>query len=77
MRPAAPTRGGRKPRDKGSRFERSLVRLFQDHGLAAERVPPTARCEPLVILRLPLAIEIATAAERAKSITQFHEEDAS
>jgi Holliday junction resolvase len=31
--------GGRKPRDKGYRFERALVRLFQDHGRSAERVP--------------------------------------
>src|ERR1700740_2976001 len=31
--------GGRRPRAKGNRFERSLVRLFQDAGFASERVP--------------------------------------
>jgi hypothetical protein len=31
--------GGRASRDKGSRMERAIVRLLQDHGLAAERVP--------------------------------------
>jgi Archaeal holliday junction resolvase (hjc) len=35
----APKRGGSASRDKGNRFERSIVRLLQDHGLAAERVP--------------------------------------
>jgi hypothetical protein len=37
-RPANLT-GGRAPRDKGSRLERALVRLFQDAGFGAERVP--------------------------------------
>jgi Holliday junction resolvase len=31
--------GGRAPRDKGNRFERAIVKLFQDRGLGAERVP--------------------------------------
>jgi Holliday junction resolvase len=31
--------GGRKSRDKGNRFERAIVRLLQDHGFGAERVP--------------------------------------
>jgi Holliday junction resolvase len=31
--------GGRAPKAKGSRFERALVKLLQDHGLGAERVP--------------------------------------
>jgi Holliday junction resolvase len=31
--------GGRAPRAKGDRFERAIVRLLQDHGLGAERVP--------------------------------------
>jgi hypothetical protein len=31
--------GGRASRDKGNRTERAIVRLLQDHGLAAERVP--------------------------------------
>lgn len=31
--------GGRRSRDKGNRFERAIVRLLQDAGLAAERVP--------------------------------------
>ena len=31
--------GGRAPRDKGSRTERAVVRLLQERGLAAERVP--------------------------------------
>lgn len=34
-----PKRGGRRSRDKGNRVERHLVRLFQDAGFAAERVP--------------------------------------
>jgi Holliday junction resolvase len=37
--PQAKKRGGRASRDKGSRFERAIVRLLQDAGLAAERVP--------------------------------------
>jgi hypothetical protein len=32
-------RGGRASRDKGSRLERAIVRLFQDHSLGAERIP--------------------------------------
>ena len=32
-------RGGRASRDKGDRFERAVVRLLQDAGLGAERVP--------------------------------------
>jgi hypothetical protein len=31
--------GGRAPRSKGDRLERAIVKLLQDHGLAAERVP--------------------------------------
>lgn len=31
--------GGRAPRQKGNRFERAIVRLFQDAGFGAERVP--------------------------------------
>lgn len=31
--------GGRASRDKGNRGEREAVRILQDHGLAAERVP--------------------------------------
>ena len=33
------SRGGRASRDKGSRTERAIVRLLQEHGLAGERVP--------------------------------------
>jgi Holliday junction resolvase len=106
--------GGRKSRDKGNRFERSLVRLFQDAGFGAERVPLSGsacgsycgdltvpvigrdliveakarasgfrtlyqwlenrdalvvradRREPIVVVRLSLAIEVAVAAERGK-----------
>jgi Holliday junction resolvase len=36
---AQSTSGGRSPRDKGNRLERAIVRLFQERGLAAERVP--------------------------------------
>ncbi len=32
-------RGGRASRDKGNRLERAVVRLLQDRGLGAERVP--------------------------------------
>jgi hypothetical protein len=35
----AKKRGGRASRQKGNRLERAIVRLLQDHGLAAERVP--------------------------------------
>jgi hypothetical protein len=31
--------GGRAPRQKGARLERALVRLLQDNGLGAERIP--------------------------------------
>jgi Holliday junction resolvase len=31
--------GGRASRDKGNRAERAIVRLLQERGLAAERVP--------------------------------------
>lgn len=31
--------GGKASRNKGNRFEREIVDLFQEHGLAAERVP--------------------------------------
>jgi hypothetical protein len=31
--------GGRAPKAKGSRFERAIVKLLQDAGLGAERVP--------------------------------------
>ena len=37
--PQAKSRGGRASRDKGNRFERAIIRLLQDQGLAAERVP--------------------------------------
>ncbi len=36
-------RGGRTSRQKGNRLERAIVRLLQDHGLGAERVPLSAR----------------------------------
>ena len=110
--------GGRRPRDKGNRAERALVRLLQGSGFAAERVPLSGsaggrfsgdvsipllgvdRCvevkvrgtgfgqlynwlegrdllvakadrrEPLVILPLRLAVEIAQAAERGKAAPQ-------
>jgi Holliday junction resolvase len=35
----AQNRGGRAPRAKGNRLERAIVRLLQDAGLGAERVP--------------------------------------
>jgi Holliday junction resolvase len=33
------SRGGRASRDKGNRAERAIVRLLQERGFAAERVP--------------------------------------
>ena len=33
------SRGGRASREKGNRTERAIVRLLQEHGFAAERVP--------------------------------------
>jgi Holliday junction resolvase len=106
------SRGGKASRQKGNRAERALVRLLQNHGFTAERVPLSGsaggsyvgdltvpllgsdRCvevkvrgdgfkqlydwldgrdllmvkadrrDPLVVLPLRLAIEIAAAAER-------------
>jgi hypothetical protein len=106
--------GGRASRNKGNRAERALVRLLQENGFAAERVPLSGaaggsylgdltvpllgvdrvvevkvrargfaqlydwladrdllvvkadRREPLVVVPLKLAIQIARAAERAK-----------
>jgi hypothetical protein len=113
--------GGRRPRDKGNRAERALVRLLQGRGFAAERVPLSGsaggrfggdvtvpllgvdRCvevkvrgtgfgqlydwlegrdllvaradrrEPLVILPLRLAVEIAQAAEQGKAVTALRD----
>jgi Holliday junction resolvase len=107
-------KGGKRSRDKGNRTERTLVRLLQDHGFGAERVPLSGaaggsylgdltvpllgrdhvvevkaradgfrelykwleqrhmlvvkadRREPLVILPLRLAVEIARVAEGKK-----------
>jgi hypothetical protein len=107
--------GGRASRDKGARAERAIVRLLQEHGFAAERVPLSGaargrfggdvsvpflgrdhrveskirrngfrelykwlegsdflvvradRFEPLLVLRLRFAVEIAALAERAKN----------
>jgi hypothetical protein len=112
-----PKIGGRKSRDKGNRAERALVRILQENGFAAERVPMSGsaggsycgdltvpllgvdrvaevkvrargfaqlydwlvdrdllvvradRKEPLVVVPLKLAIQIARAAERAKELT--------
>lgn len=109
-----PRRGGRRPRDKGNRFERRLVAALQRAGIAAERVPLSGsaggkyagdlsipvlgidrRCEckarnngfaqlytwlaqrdllivrqdrrePLVVIPLKLAVEIAVAADRGR-----------
>ena len=106
--------GGRASRQKGNRTERAIVRLLQEHGFAAERVPLSGsargrfggdvsmpllgvdrrvevkarangfrqlydwlngadflvvkgdRLEPLVVLPLKLATEIAAVAERNK-----------
>jgi hypothetical protein len=108
-------RGGRASRDKGNRLERAIVRLLQDHGFGAERIPLSGstggsysgdltvpilgrdlvveakarangfarlyswlegrdvlviradRCDVIVVLRLGLAAEIASAAERRKA----------
>jgi Archaeal holliday junction resolvase (hjc) len=35
----AKKRGGRTSRDKGNRLERAIVKLLQEHGLGAERIP--------------------------------------
>jgi Holliday junction resolvase len=106
--------GGRASRQKGNRAERAIVRLLQEHGFAAERVPLSGaargrfggdvsvplldvdrrvevkcrrdgfrqlydwleghdflvvkadRLDPLVVVPLKLAAEIAARAERAK-----------
>ena len=107
--------GGRASRQKGDRTERAIVRLLQEHGFAAERVPLSGsargrfsgdvsmpllgidrrvevkarangfrrlydwlgdhdflivkadRLEPLVVLRLKFASEIAALAEQTKN----------
>ena len=48
--------GGRKSRQKGNRAERALVRLLQDHGIAAERVPLSGSAGGSFVgdLRVPL-----------------------
>ena len=106
--------GGRASRQKGNRTERAIVRLLQERGFAAERVPLSGaahgrfggdvsvpvlgidrrievkcrgngfrelyrwlngadllivradRCEPLVVIPLKLAAEIAAVAERGR-----------
>jgi Holliday junction resolvase len=108
--------GGRASRDKGNRAERAVVRLLQEYGFTAERVPLSGaargrfggdvsvpllgrdrraevkcrgngfrqlydwlgthdflvvkadRSEPLIIVRLKFAAEIAKLAERAKGL---------
>jgi Holliday junction resolvase len=108
-------RGGKRSRDKGIRVERAIVRVLQDHGFAAERIPLSGaaggrftgdvivpvlgldrrvevkcradgftqlydwltgadllivkrdRDEPLVVLPMSLATEIAAAAERGRA----------
>jgi hypothetical protein len=45
---------GRQSRDKGARTERAMVRLLQTQGIAK-----ADRQEPLVVLRMSLAAEIA------------------
>lgn len=116
--PPQAKRGGRKSRDKGNRAERAHVRLLQENGFGAERVPLSGsaggsylgdltvpilgadrvvevkvradgfrelyrwleqrdiliikadRREPLVVLPIKLALQIARAAERAKGCGQ-------
>jgi Holliday junction resolvase len=116
--------GGRASRQKGNRFERALVRVLQEHGFAAERVPLSGAArgrfggdlsvpllgvdrrievkargngfkqlyewlngadflivradwrEPLVVIPLDLAIEIAKAAEKNSRISVICEPDA-
>jgi Holliday junction resolvase len=111
-------RGGRRSRDKGNRRERAIVKYWQGHGLASERIPLSgsaggrysgdltvpvlgrdlvvevkARCdgfrelyswlegrdllivqadrrEPLVVVPLKLATEIAITAERQRASQQ-------
>jgi Holliday junction resolvase len=36
--------GGRKSRDKGARFERALVKIFQSAGFGAEKIPLSGAC---------------------------------
>jgi hypothetical protein len=38
-RPAPKKKGGKRSRDKGCRFERDLVNIFQAAGISAERIP--------------------------------------
>jgi Holliday junction resolvase len=61
---------GRRSRDKGNRAERAIVRLLQDRGFAAERVPLSGAAHGRFggDASMPLlgAIEIAKAAENTK-----------
>jgi hypothetical protein len=68
--------GGRASRDKGNRFERAIVRLLQDAGLGAERVPLSGSASgsysgdlTVPILGRDLVVE---AKARAKGFSQIY-----
>src|SRR5262245_29699096 len=69
------SRGGPASRDKGNRAERAIVRLLQERGFAAERVPLSGAARgrfngdvsiPLLVVPIELATEVMITAERAK-----------
>jgi hypothetical protein len=70
------SRGGRASRDKGNRLERAIVRLLQDHGLAAERVPlsGSAGGSYLGDLTVPIlgAERVVEAKSRAAGFSQLY-----
>jgi hypothetical protein len=72
----AKKRGGRASRDKGNRLERTIVKLLQDHGLGAERVPLSGSAGgsysgdlTVTILGRDLVVE---AKSRAKGFSQIY-----
>jgi hypothetical protein len=69
--------GGRASRDKGNRAERALVRLLQDNGFAAERVPLSGSaggkyCGDLTVplLGVDRVVEVKV---RARGFSQLYE----
>jgi len=69
--------GGRKSRDKGNRAERALVRILQDRGFAAERVPLSGAAGGSYLgdLTVPLlgADRVVEVKVRARGFTQLYD----
>jgi Holliday junction resolvase len=72
-------RGGRKPRQKGVRAERSLVKLLQAYGLAAARVPLSGAMAGypgdllLTVLGVPRVVEVKVRRDGSKPLYDWLE----